>query len=76
MHMVIHVKCPLFLSFIMKLGIFLDRFSRNSQISDFMKIRLVGDELLHADGQTDMTKQIIAFAILRTHLKYVKIVVS
>jgi len=26
-----------------------------------MKIRLVGDELFHADGRTDMTKPIVAF---------------
>jgi len=26
-----------------------------------MKIRLVGAELFHADGQTDMTKLIVAF---------------
>jgi hypothetical protein len=36
---------------------FLDRFSRNSQVSNFMKIRLVGAELFHADrwtyGQAD-----------------------
>jgi len=35
---------------------FLDRFSKNSQISNFMKIRYVGTELLHANGQkTDIT---------------------
>jgi hypothetical protein len=38
-----------------------------------MKIRPVGDELFHAggrtDGQTDMTKLIVAFAILRTPLR-------
>jgi len=32
----------------------LDRFSENAQISDFVKIRLVGDVFfLTADGQTD-----------------------
>jgi hypothetical protein len=34
---------------------FLDRFSEKPHISNFMKIRLVGAELFHADGQTDMT---------------------
>jgi len=32
---------------------FLYRFSKNTHISNFMEIRLVGAELLHADGQTD-----------------------
>jgi len=35
-----------------------------------MKIRPVGAELLDADRRTDMTKLIVAFAILRTRLKY------
>ena len=38
-----------------------DRFSKNPQISNFMKIRPVGAELFHADGRTDMTKLIVAF---------------
>jgi hypothetical protein len=32
---------------------FLDRFSKNIQISDFMKIRQVSAEFFHADGETD-----------------------
>jgi hypothetical protein len=32
---------------------FLDRNSQNNQISNFVKIRKVGTELLPADGQTD-----------------------
>ena len=40
---------------------FLDRFSKNSHLSNFMKICLVATDLLHADGQTDMTKLIFAF---------------
>jgi hypothetical protein len=32
---------------------FLDRFSKNTQILDFMKIRLVGAELFHEDERTD-----------------------
>jgi hypothetical protein len=35
---------------------YLGRFSRNTQIPNFMKIRPLGADLLHADGQTDMTK--------------------
>ena len=41
-------------------------FLKNTQISNFMKIRPVGAELFHADGQADVTKLIVAFAILRT----------
>jgi len=33
--------------------IFLDRFSKNTQISNFIKIRPVGAELFHADGRLD-----------------------
>ena len=32
---------------------FLERFSKNTQTSNFMKIRLVGAELCHADGRID-----------------------
>jgi hypothetical protein len=39
---------------------FLDIFSKNPQISNFTKIRLLGAELFHADGQTDL-KLIVAF---------------
>jgi len=34
----------------------MDSFSKNTQIANFMKIRPVGYELLHADRRTDMTK--------------------
>jgi len=40
---------------------FLNTFSKNPEVSDFMKIRPVGAELFHADGRTDMTKLIVAF---------------
>jgi hypothetical protein len=39
---------------------FLDRFSKDSQILNFMEIRSVGDELFCADGQTDV-KLIVPF---------------
>ena len=43
-------SCPI----VMELEFFfLDRFSKNPQISNFMKIRLVGAELFHADGQRE-----------------------
>jgi hypothetical protein len=32
---------------------FLGRFSKNTQVSNFIKIHPVGAELFHADGQTD-----------------------
>jgi len=42
-----------------------NRFSKKSQISNFMKIRSVGAEFVHADGRknrhTNMTKLIVAF---------------
>jgi len=38
---------------------FLDRFSKNTQISNFRKIYSVGSELFHANGQTDMMKLIV-----------------
>ena len=44
---------------LMKLEYFLDRFSVNTQIPNFMEIHPVGAELIRADrwtdGQTDMT---------------------
>ena len=47
---------------------FIESFSKNAQISNFMKIRPVRAELFHADrqterdfGRTDMTKLIVAF---------------
>jgi hypothetical protein len=41
---------------------FLDIFSKSTKISNFMKIRPVGVELFCAkDGQTDMTKLMVAF---------------
>jgi hypothetical protein len=40
-------------------------FSKNAPLSNVIKLRPVGAELLHADGrtygQTDMTKLIVAF---------------
>jgi hypothetical protein len=47
---------------------FVDRFSKNSQITTFMKILPMGSELFHGGGRTDrqadMTKPIDAFVIL------------
>jgi hypothetical protein len=44
---------------------FIERLSKNTQVSNFMKIHRVEVELLHTDGRTDgrtnMTKQIVVF---------------
>jgi hypothetical protein len=40
---------------------FLDRLSKKAQISSFLKIRPMGVDLFPANGQTDMTKLIVAF---------------
>jgi len=44
-------------------GIFLDRYWKNTQMLNFMKIRPVGAELFHVFGQTDIdtTQLIVAF---------------
>jgi len=39
----------------------MDRFSKNTQKPNYMKIRPVEAEFFHADGQTDMTKLTVAF---------------
>jgi hypothetical protein len=53
---------------------FLDRFSKNTQLLNFMTIRPLGAELFQAerwkdDGQTDRTKLIVFFVILWKRLK-------
>ena len=60
MYLSLHVKYLLVLSDFNAIWNFLDRFSKNGQTSNFMKVRPVGAELFHADGQTDMTKLIVA----------------
>jgi hypothetical protein len=40
---------------------FLGRFSKNTQISNYVEVLLVGAELFHAGGRTDVTKLIVGF---------------
>ena len=44
----LHVKYPSFLSDFNESCKFLDRFSKNTEISNFMKLRAVEAEMLHA----------------------------
>ena len=55
MYIGLHVKCPLFLSDFNETRFFSTDFrkKKNPQISNFIKIRLVGAELFDADGRTD-----------------------
>jgi hypothetical protein len=46
----------------------LDRFSKNTQISNFMKVYAVGAEVYYTDRETDITKLIFFFAIFQMHL--------
>jgi cytochrome b involved in lipid metabolism len=55
-----HVNYALFLSFLNETLTFLMS-PKNYQISNFLRIRPVGTELLYADRQTDMTKLNVAF---------------
>jgi hypothetical protein len=52
MYICLHVKYPLFLSDFMKLNS-LERFSKNAQVQNFMKIVTVGAVLFHGKGRTD-----------------------
>jgi hypothetical protein len=49
----LHVKYPLFLSNFNETRIFSTDFSRNTQISNFIKIRGVEAELFYAEEETD-----------------------
>jgi hypothetical protein len=77
MHIVLHVKYPLLLSDFSETRNFLDRFLKDTGISNSMKIRRVGAELFHAggrkDGWTDMRNVILAFHNFATEPKMSKI---
>jgi hypothetical protein len=40
---------------------FLYRFSKIAQILNIIRIRLMGNKFLHAEGRTDLTKLTVAF---------------
>jgi len=52
MYIGVHVQYPLFLSNFHRNMNFLDRFSKNPEIANFMKVRPVGAELFRADRRT------------------------
>jgi len=52
MHIGLHVEYSFFFSEFNQTSIFLDIFSKNTQISNFIKIRLVRVQLFHADEQS------------------------
>ena len=68
----LHVKCRLFLSDFNETWIFWTDFSKNYQISNFMKLRPVGAALFHADrragGQRNTTKLKVASHCLQMSL--------
>jgi hypothetical protein len=47
----------------MKLELFRQIFRKNTPISSFIKIQPIGAELFREDGQTDVTKLIVALRI-------------
>ena len=61
MYIALHVKYRLFLADFNKNLNFTDRFSKNTQIPNFMKIHPMAAELFLADGRTDKEKLIVAF---------------
>jgi len=71
-----HVKYPSFLSDLNETSIFFDRFWKNYQISNFMKIRPMGAQFQvggrtdrRTDRQTEKNEAISCISqILRTHL--------
>ena len=52
MYIGLHVKYLSFLSHFNDTFIFLDKYSKNIEISNFFKIRPAGAELVHADRRT------------------------
>jgi hypothetical protein len=63
------MKYPCFLSDFNE--IILDRFSKNTQISNFIRICPAEAELFRSDVRTDMTKLIVAFGSAANCLKLI-----
>jgi hypothetical protein len=61
MYIGFHVKYPLFSSDVNETWIFPRQVFESTPIPNFIKIHPVGVELFLAEGQTDMTKLIVAF---------------
>jgi hypothetical protein len=57
----LHVKYPLFWSDLDETEIFSTDFRKNTQNTILTKIFPIGTDFFHVDGQTDMTKLIVAF---------------
>jgi len=53
MYLGLHAKFPDILVHFELIFNFLNRFAKNNLISNIVKIRVVGSEMLHADRQTD-----------------------
>ena len=61
MCMGLHVKYPLFfVSFYSNLN-FIDKFSKSTQVSNFIEIHQLETELFRIEGRRDVTKVIVAF---------------
>jgi len=57
----LYAKYSLFLSVCNETWIFCTDLKKNTQVSNFMQIRSVGEKLLHEDGPTDTAKVTDAF---------------
>ena len=66
---VVHVKCRLFLLDLSESWIFIDRFSKNTQMPKFTKVLLVRAELCHEDRRSVAFS---FFCILRKRIRKVK----
>jgi hypothetical protein len=56
-----NINCPLFVSELGETLNFMDKISKNFQISNLMTIRPSVAEMFHTDGDTEYTKLIVNF---------------